>query len=238
MVDQSTESYGRQRVLRNDDLPIRVDLRSTLQGVQDQGMRSTCLAFAVTAGHESIRYVKNRVIEDLSEELLYWGCKQIDGDREPGTVFSAVAAALMRWGQPPEDVWPYNGLRDDKDMSYTPPINALDSSNCYKAPMRKIDATLQEMQTWLVRGYAVALGIRLSQGFYIPIDGKILVPTSTEELTEGHAVLVMGYDNSLVPGESFLIIRNSWGLDWGIEGYGYLPYTYIELYGGEAWIVE
>jgi C1A family cysteine protease len=55
---------------------------------------------------------------------------------------------------------------------------------------------------------------------------------------EGHAVLVVGYENSLTPREGFLIIRNSWGSDWGVGGYGYLPYDYIERYGGEAWIVE
>ncbi len=63
------------------------------------------------------------------------------------------------------------------------------------------------------------------------------MPISDEELTEGHAVLVVGYEDGSVLGGGFLILRNSWGLDWGEGGYGYLPFAYIELYEGEAWIV-
>src|SRR5690349_3511394 len=125
MVKQGTDRFGSQRLLRNNDLPNRIDLRSSLSSVRDQGARSTCLAFAVTAAHETIRSDRNGVIEDLSEEVLYWGCKQVDGDREPGSVFSSASAALMEWGQPREELWLYNGNRDDTDLSYSPPEGAL-----------------------------------------------------------------------------------------------------------------
>jgi C1A family cysteine protease len=238
MAEQSTDRIGRQRLLRNDDLPDRVDLRSSLPTIRDQGARSTCLAFAVTAAHEVIRNGQSGIIEDLSEEVLYWGCKQVDGDREPGSVFTSASAALMQWGQPLEELWPYNDNRDDTDLSYKPPDGALDGATCFKAPMRRIPANIQSIKTWLSRGYSVALGIILCQGFYIPFQGTIPMPTSDEELTEGHAVLVVGYENGSVSGEGFLILRNSWGLDWGEEGYGYLPFAYVDLYGAEAWIVE
>jgi hypothetical protein len=182
MVDQRAEKYSGQRLLRNNGLPNKLDLRTSLPIVQDQGMRSTCLAFAVTAGHENIRFIKDRVIEDLSEELLYWRCKQIDGDKEPGTVFTSAAVALMKWGQPPEEVWFYDGYCDDTDVSYTPPSDALDSTLCYRAQMRKIDTTIQEIQIWLARGYAVTLGMLLSRDFYFPIEGVISIPISRDEL--------------------------------------------------------
>jgi len=238
MAEQGTDRIGSQRLLRNDNLPNRVDLRPSLPTVRDQGARSTCLAFAVTAAHEIIRNDHNGVIEDLSEEVLYWGCKQVDGDREPGSVFSSASAALMQWGQPREELWPYNGNRDDTDLSYSPPDGALDGASCFKAPMRRISANIQSIKSWLSRGYTVALGIILCQGFYTPFRGTIPMPISDEELTEGHAILVVGYEDSSAVGEGFLVLRNSWGVDWGEEGYAYLPYTYIELYGGEAWIVE
>jgi C1A family cysteine protease len=229
---------GHQGGQGDDDLPERVDMRPSLSAVQDQGARSTCLAFAVTAAHEVMRNVHNGVTEDLSEELLYWGCKQIDGNTEPGSVFPSAAAALMQWGQPREELWPYKGDRDDTDVSYSPPDGTLDAAICFKAPMRRIDANIQSIKTWLSRGYAVALGIILSQGFYTPFHGAMSIPTSDEELTEGHAVLVVGYEDSPIPGEGFLILRNSWGVDWGEGGYGYLPYAYIDRFGGVAWIVE
>lgn len=238
MAEQGTDRISSQRLLRNDDLPSRVDLRPSLPTVRDQGARNTCLAFAVTTAHEVIRNGHSGVIEDLSEEVLYWGCKQIDGDGEPGSVFLSAAAALMQWGQPREELWPYNDNRDDTCLSYRPPNGALDATICFKAPMRRIAANIQNIKSWLSRRYTVALGIILYQSFYTPFQGTIPLPVSDEELTEGHAVLVVGYEDGSASGGGFLILRNSWGLDWGERGYGYLPYAYIDLYGGEAWVVE
>ncbi len=215
MIDQNMDRYGSRSVLRSNDLPERVDLRVSLPVVLDQGARGTCVAFAVTAAHEKVRNLQNGAIEDLSEELLYWRCKQIDEDREPGTSFSSVSVALMDVGQPCEDVWPYDGLRNDADISYNPPEGALDTAPYYNAPMARVSPTIQNIQSWLARGFTVALGISLSRSFFETVRGAIPMPISEEELMEGHAVLVVGYENAVVPGEGFLILRNSWGLDWG-----------------------
>lgn len=235
-MEQGTNRIGSPMLL-NNNLPDKVDLRPFLSTARDQGVRSTCLAFAITAAHELVRRDHGKVIEDLSEEALYWGCKQIDGDREPGSVFSSASTALVQWGQPREEFWPYDSDRADADFSYNPPDGALDAINCFKAPMRKISTNVQNIKSWLARGYAVALGIILCPGFFEPVHGTISMPISDKELMEGHAVLVVGYEDSSAAGGGSLILRNSWGLDWGEEGYGYLPYAYIDLYGGEAWVV-
>lgn len=237
MAEQRTDRIGSPGLLRIDDLPIRVDLRPSLPPIRDQGARSTCLAFAVTAAHEVIRNDQGEAIEDLSEEVLYWGCKQVDGDREPGSVFPSAFAALAQWGQPREEFWSYNDNRNDTVISYRPPEGALDVDVCFKAPMRKIDSDIRNIKSWLSRGYTVALGIILCQSFYTPFQGAIAMPISDEELTEGHAVVVVGYEDDS-SGGGFLILRNSWGEDWGEGGYAYLPYAYIDLYRSEAWVVE
>lgn len=238
MVDQDMDRYGRQSVLRSNDPPDRIDLRMSLPVVLDQGTRDTCLAFAVTAAHERVRNLQNGEIEDLSEELLYWSCKRIDGDQGPCTSFSSASIALMESGQPREDIWPYDGFRDDADISYNPPEDALDAAPYYNASMTRVSPTIQNIQSWLARGFAVALGIFLSRGFFEPVRGVIPMPVPEEELMDGHAVLVVGYENGAVSGDGFLILRNSWGLDWGDGGYGYLPYAYIERYGRGAWIIS
>ena len=51
----------------------------------------------------------------------------------------------------------------------------------------------------------------------------------------GHAVVAIGYDDEVaienalcdVPTEGALLVRNSWGTDWGEGGYGWLPYDYV-----------
>ena len=39
----------------------------------------------------------------------------------------------------------------------------------------------------------------------------------------GHAVLCCGYD---LPKRRFLV-RNSWGKDWGLAGYFWMPFDYL-----------
>jgi C1A family cysteine protease len=49
------------------------------------------------------------------------------------------------------------------------------------------------------------------------------MPSPNEQLLGGHAVLAVGYDDS----QRRFIIRNSWGKDWGMQGYFTIPYAYL-----------
>ena len=45
----------------------------------------------------------------------------------------------------------------------------------------------------------------------------------------GQAVVAVGYDDThLSTSRGALLIRSSWGRGWGDEGYGWLPYAYVE----------
>lgn len=51
----------------------------------------------------------------------------------------------------------------------------------------------------------------------------------------GHAMLLVGYvDDDSVVGGGYFIVRNSWGEEWGENGYGKLPYAYVELFATSA----
>ena len=49
------------------------------------------------------------------------------------------------------------------------------------------------------------------------------MPSKSESVEGGHAVLCVGYDDA----KSQVIIKNSWGASWGDKGYFYMPYEYI-----------
>ena len=213
--------------------PTRIDLRPSLPPVRDQGERGTCLAFAVTAAHEVRRLATAAVLEDLAEEILYWGCKQLEPGVPAGTTFRAAAAALDLWGQPAEELWPYDGDRDETAPDYAPPTGALDSAVCHTATLQRIPARWDEITRALADGRTVALGIFVGASFYWTTDGRITLPASEDELEDGHAVLIVGYEQ-----DHTLIFRNSWGTSWGNQGYGYLPYAYLERFGGQVWVVD
>ena len=60
--------------------------------------------------------------------------------------------------------------------------------------------------------------------------GEIPFPGSGDTLEGGHAILAVGYDDNKKIGSAngALLIRNSWGTQWGDKGYGWLPYAYVE----------
>src|SRR5690349_16479162 len=80
--------------------------------IKDQGDRHTCVAFAVSALHELWCEVfcahKSGILLDLSEEFLFYGCKQRDGiAKGNGTTVEAAAKWLAKEGQCREELQPY-----------------------------------------------------------------------------------------------------------------------------------
>jgi C1A family cysteine protease len=216
----------------------KVDLCPLFPPIRDQGQRGTCVAFSVTAAHEVALLDKTGNLEDLSEETLYWHCKQNDGDNDPGTSFDSAALALSQSGQPTEDKWPYDGFRDDTAANYLPPQAALDPNVCHKAQMKQVAPTIGEIRRLLEESHPVALGIPINDTFLLAPSGRIPLPAPNDNFTDGHAILIVGYDDGNAPDEGVFLFRNSWGDGWGEQGYGYLPYAYVQQYGIDAWIVE
>jgi Papain family cysteine protease len=214
-----------------------LDLRSQLTSIKHQGRRGTCVAFAATAAHEMLRGDGN----DLSEEFLYWGAKQRDG--QPGTVATTLAAAaqtLVDLGQPLEVMWPYDPTQDHLAPGYGPSPDALAAALARRlAAGRPIPPTIDGLKASLRVGQPPLLVVELYDSWLsVQSDGHIGMPALGATLRGGHAVLVAGFAEGMIaPGDHF-VVRNSWGVGWGDQGYGYLPYRYVEAFGRDAWVLD
>lgn len=212
-----------------------VDLSPTLGPVRDQGNRGTCLAFAATTSHESARLSElGGPRADLSEELLYWACKQLDGNQSSGTTPAAAARALAETGQPVASLWPYDALRDEASPLYQPPAAALEPQALHHATLRRLPVDVDVFEKAVRAGHVVVLAIELWEAFYFA-DGSVLAtPDASEMMGDAHAVAMVGFDQR----RETIRLRNSWGEDdWGDRGYASLPVSAIPVVCFGAWQV-
>ena len=90
--------------------------------------------------------------------------------------------------------------------------------------------------------FALAIGIPFAFGFYgFPSfddainPGDVPFPSHEEDAQWAHAVMAVGYDDDKIiihpysgeKSKGAFKIRNSWGRNWGEEGYGWIPYGYF-----------
>lgn len=93
--------------------------------------------------------------------------------------------------------------------------------------------TLSEIKQTLAAFLPVMFGFTVYDSIREAADGKIPYPARGEPVLGGHAVLAVGYDDSMTIGSGdnkkvgAFLIRNSWGEGWGERGYGWLPYEYV-----------
>lgn len=82
------------------------------------------------------------------------------------------------------------------------------------------------MKGCLASGYPFVFGFSVYESFEsqaVAQTGIVPMPSPNEQLLGGHAVLAVGYDDE----QGRFIVRNSWGKDWGMEGYFTIKYDYL-----------
>jgi C1A family cysteine protease len=215
-------------------VPSEVDLRPELPPVRDQGpLRGTCLAFATTTSHEGRRQAEGDD-EDLSTETLFWAAKEVEGNRDDGTTFPAIAQALAGNGQPRESAWPYDPARDITDAAYAPPKAATDPAALRRARAKALAATVDAIKTELAAGNVVVVGIELWEEFELLDQDELDLPDPADLNGSYHAVAIAGYDER----RGRVLVRNSWAEDWGDGGYAWLPYDFVEQFVLRAAAIE
>jgi C1A family cysteine protease len=161
---------------------------------------------------------------------------------EQADSFRTIWKALVRFGAPTEHEWP----SQSDDSPIEPDAFAYSAARDYSSLLyirldprgQAADQTLNIVRWFLAAGFGVVFGFPLCTA--ISADGAIGFPTLYDVIRGGHAVLAVGYDDQrrVRSDRGSLLVRSCWGRQWGENGYGWLPYRYVqERLAADFWTV-
>jgi len=223
-------------------VPTTIDLRAWCPPIENQGSLGSCTA---NAGVAMMEYFERRAFGkhiDASRLFLYKATRiMLHWTGDTGAFLRSTMGALVLFGAPPEEYWPYIVADYEKE----PPAFCYAFAQNYQAiqyyrldpPGTTKSALLTHIKTNLAGGIPSMFGFTVYASYtQAGTTGKIPYPTKGEKIVGGHAVVAVGYDDNLKIKNTFtgatetkgaLLIRNSWGTGWGSNGYGWLPYEYV-----------
>lgn len=228
----------------------KIDLRKYCSPVFDQGELGSCTANAASG---MVGFYLNRLNGSslpVSRLFIYKTTRNLmleTGDN--GATIRSTMGSLALFGAPPEKYWEYVV----KEFDVEPPAFCYSFASNYQALVYfkhearpysavsaqigassqfehdSVNSTLNSVKKHLCLGIPSMFGFTVYTSIRDAVDGKIAFPSVKESVLGGHAVLAVGFDDSMKIGSTTgaLIIRNSWGSSWGDNGYGYLPYEYV-----------
>ncbi len=181
--------------------------------VKSQGACGSCWLFAAMAELESHMMIYDGIYEDLSEQMVL-SCSSPNDGCNGGFAWRAYMF-FQEYGVVPEACMPYKA--DDQIP--------CDTEGCLFFPKivgaERMGHDIDMIKSALLRG-PVSTAFIVYNDFYFYIDG--CYEHAYGEEIGSHAVLIVGWNDGMCDGEGAWICKNSWGDDWGMDGYFYIKY--------------
>lgn len=221
--DHRDHLYGAVRQIPKT-LPVKADLRPGCSPVEDQQELGSCTANALVGALEFLMKKDKVNLADMSRLFIYYNERVIEHTvkTDAGAMIRDGIKTLAKQGACPETSWPYTIAKFATKPPKTCYTEALDYQILSYARINSLD----EMRACLADGFPFVFGFAVYEGFESPQvarTGIVEMPKAGERMLGGHAVLAVGYDDAA----KRVIVRNSWGAQWGIKGYFTLPYAYV-----------
>ncbi len=241
--EQLLHEFGKPPEFR--DVDLRPQFHTLGLEVKDQGRRPSCAVFAVVSALEFQNASLTGTPEKFSEEYLIWATRKALGQSlggvktvlpsataddyvDEGYTLKEVVGALRTYGVVAQSRM---GYRKGAGITEDPPEEILTEARTrrrvfiHSVPGRDPQTVIANLVHALNAGTPIAIGIRWPHE-HTARSGYLHGQKGVPEY--GHAVTVVGYKNSTGRIEDTVFIyKNSWGITWGIGGYGHVTHTYL-----------
>ena len=204
-----------------------VDLRKYATPVGDQGQTGRCSAFAWTHATEMSRNILNagspQPLPRLSPNFTMLEFQRMQGDARDyeyaykggdGTIGGPdPGEVLVEYGTCRQELWP-----DDRTTPLTQEDELEADAERYKLAGVPLPIAIDDVKKVLSAGCPVHVSMNTGSAFSdVGRDGRFNAAEAPSGMHGRHAMLIVGYVGN------FFTLKNSWGTDWGDQGFCYVP---------------
>ncbi len=200
-----------------------VDLRKYSTPVSDQGQTGRCSAFAWTHATEMSRNILNLESPRLSPNFTMLEFQRMQGDARDynyayqggdGTISGPdPGEVLVENGTCRQELWP-----DDRPNPLTHEEQLEADAQRYRLEGVPLPIAIDDVKRVLSAGCPVHVSMNTGTAFSdVGRDGVFNAAEAPSGRHGRHAMLIVGYVGN------FFTLKNSWGTDWGDQGFCYIP---------------
>lgn len=195
--------------------PTKIDWRQkgAVTAVKDQGQCGSCWSFSATGSMEGAHFIAKNESVVLSEAQLV-DCDSTDGGCNGGLMENAFKYVIKNGGIDTEQDYPYEPMDASCDSQKAKKHAAKFSSWKAVTPNRE-----DQLRLAVAQHGPISVAVEADQQAWMGYQSGVVTSDSCGTNLD-HGVLVVGYDSEANP--PYWIVKNSWGEDWGMDGYIHL----------------
>lgn len=158
----------------------------------------------------------------MSTEWAYYHALRRDGTKpHVGTTMTSMLAVLENDGQPVEAAWPYIPHLFASSASWAPPS----ATPLFKRNHAVQSATVSTLVQCLNQDQPVLFTMSISKSFFRPDAHGVVSAAEPLAPKRVHALVAVGHGNR--EQNFYILVRNSWGVHWGLNGYAWVDTSYL-----------